>query len=202
LAALGVTADYLIGHSVGELVACTIAGVWDIEDACDIALERARLMDQPSHHGRMLAVRVHVRKVKELIREANLAIEIAAINEDELTTVSGCAKDISRFARILSDMSITSVELTVRYRFHSMVMHGAAADFARFLQSKVTNRPQMRIVSTLTGQEEDTIFTTPEYWRRQMVEPVNFFDAAKVVANSGPCCFVELVQHPVNKLSI
>jgi acyl transferase domain-containing protein/SAM-dependent methyltransferase/acyl carrier protein len=192
LAALGVTADYLIGHSVGELVACTIAGLWDIEDACDIVLERARLMDQPSHHGRMLAVRVNAGKVKQLIREANLAIEIAAINEEELTTVSGCAEDISHFARILSDMDITSIELTVRYRFHSMAMHGAATDFARFLQSKKSNRPQMRIVSTLTGQEEDAIFMTPGYWQRQMLEPVNFFDAAKVVANSGPCCFIEL----------
>ena len=81
----------LIGHSIGEYAAACLAGVFELEGALELVIERGRLM-QSMPPGSMLAVRAHPDAALGLLGEdAVLAaqISLAAHNAPELSVVSG-----------------------------------------------------------------------------------------------------------------
>ncbi|MDF5706494.1 MAG: type I polyketide synthase, partial [Nostoc sp. S4] len=89
----GVRPKAMIGHSIGEYVAATIAGVFSLEDALILVAKRGQLMQQlPA--GSMLAIPLPAKQVQSILNTQPL-VEVAAINSPSSCVVSGSVEAIA-----------------------------------------------------------------------------------------------------------
>jgi len=185
----GVRPAALIGHSIGEYVAACIAGLFTLEDALRIVVERGRLMQQ-APHGAMLAVPL---SEKELLPLLNGELSLAAVNAPSLCVVSGKVEAIERFEHELAKKDLISRRLHTSHALHSPMMDPLLATFAAKFKDVKTSAPQIPIVSTLTG----TWMTAEEagdvnYWTRQLRHTVRFADALNEILKEPETVLLEI----------
>jgi len=184
----GVVADAMIGHSIGEYVAATLAGVFTLEDAVALVCARGAAM-QAQPPGAMLAVRA---AADALAARLPNGVTLAADNAPGLCVVAGAAGAIEAFAARLEDDGIAATRLKVSHAFHSPLMDGALAPFARAFAGVRLAVPQRPFHSCVSGRPIDAAEATdPAYWLRQLREPVRFAAALADAAADGAALFVE-----------
>ncbi|WP_374251192.1 type I polyketide synthase [Micromonospora sp. R77] len=181
----GVTPDYLIGHSIGELAAAHVAGVLDLADACRLVAARASLMQALPSGGAMWAVRAIVDEVTPLLVDG---ASIAAVNAPGQVVVSGTREAVEQVAAGLAERQ--GRWLTVSHAFHSALMDPMLAEFSRVAGTVELRKPRIPIVSTLTGAVVEEF--TPTYWADQVRGTVAFGTAVGRAAELGVTRFVEL----------
>ena len=146
----GITADYLLGHSVGELTAAYLAGMLSLADAAKLVSARGRLM-QACAPGAMMAVQASEHDVAVLLTD-HRDIEIAAVNAATSVVVSGSAEQISLLADECAARHYQTTALRVSHAFHSAAMDPAASEFAAIAAGVSWQPPQIAVLSNLTGQ--------------------------------------------------
>ncbi len=174
--AWGIRPSAMLGHSVGEYVAATLAGVFSLEDALRLVAQRARLV-QAQPGGIMLAVRLPEAEVSALLTEAGTALSVAAVNASKLCVVSGTTEAVTAFEQTLEGKQVASRRLKTSHAFHSAMMDPVVEAFTALFESVVLHAPQLPFVSNLTGRWiTDAQATDPHYWARHLREGVRFAD--------------------------
>lgn len=169
------------GHSIGEYVAATLAGVWSLDVALRVVLERSRLM-QSMPKGKMLTVQIGVSALEKYMGNG---LEIAAINSDDSTVVSGSEEEIQRLLDVLRVNGVNFKELPTSHAFHSKLMQPAADQLQIFMNDIQMNHPQKPFVSNLTGNFADAEeVTTSEYWASQLRSCVQFSRGVETLQQS------------------
>jgi acyl transferase domain-containing protein len=195
----GVRADAMLGHSVGEYVAATRAGVFSLDDGLRLIAVRGRLMGALPAGGAMAAVVADGEAVHSILASSACdGVSVAAYNGPENTVISGPADAVNRAMASLAAAGVSSQSLTVSHAFHSELMDPVLAEFERVASSVDFNAPRGKLISNLTGHVAtlDTVGNA-EYWRRHLREPVQFATAMKTLAAQGIGAFVEIGPHPV-----
>uniref|UniRef100_UPI00131D0A40 type I polyketide synthase n=1 Tax=Streptomyces albus TaxID=1888 RepID=UPI00131D0A40 len=181
----GVTPDYLVGHSVGELAAAHVSGVLPLGDACRLVAARARLMQALPGGGAMWAVRATVDEVAPLLVED---VSVAAVNAPGQVVLSGERAAVEAVAARLPERK--GRWLQVSHAFHSALMDPMLEEFGRVADGIEMRRPEMPIVSTLTGELIEEF--SASYWADQVRGTVRFADAITRLKSLGVARFVTL----------
>ncbi|ONI83214.1 hypothetical protein ALI144C_17115 [Actinosynnema sp. ALI-1.44] len=179
LQAWGVKAEVVAGHSVGEISAAHVAGVLSLEDACVLVSARAKLMQALPEGGVMVSVAASEDSVAPLLVDG---VSIAAVNGPTSVVLSGPEASVTAVADALAAGGVKTRELRVSHAFHSALMEPMLADFADAISGIDFGIPSLAGVSTVTGAAVTSEWSDPEYWVRQVREPVRFADAITTLA--------------------
>jgi len=185
LRALGVEADWGLGHSVGELTAFHWAGVFDEEEVLRIARRRGEVMTaHASGDGAMANIEADEQTFSAVIDGAQ--VTVACVNSPRHRVISGTVDAVDEvIARAREEEGTRVVRLRVGGAFHSPLMLDTVPVFARDLAGEEFGSLSRPVFSTVTGTEIGSDDDLPALLGRQMTEPVRFLDAAREAASQA-----------------
>ncbi|MGD2184364.1 SDR family NAD(P)-dependent oxidoreductase [Lusitaniella coriacea] len=167
----GVQPNALIGHSIGEWVAATLAGVFTFEDALRVVAMRGKLMQQMPE-GTMLAVPLSPSELQPFVSSD---LVLAVHNAPDVCAVSGTKIAIARLEERLQAKEIKTRRLHTSHAFHSPMMEPMLAPFLEAFKTVTLSPPQIPLLSNVTGTwltaEEAT---DPQYWANHLRSTVRF----------------------------
>ncbi|WUW38598.1 SDR family NAD(P)-dependent oxidoreductase [Micromonospora rifamycinica] len=180
----GLKPDFVAGHSIGELAAAYVAGVWSLADACRVVAARGGLMQALPAGGAMLAIAAP-------LAELDLGdVDVAAVNGPRAVVVSGTEEQV---AALEASLGVKTRRLRVSHAFHSHLMEPMLAEYGRVLGGVSASPAGIPVVSTVTGDlATDDQLGSVGYWQGQVRGTVRFADAVAALAARGVTRFVEI----------
>ena len=188
--ARGVRPSMVLGHSVGEIVAASVAGVMLMEAGMRLVVARGRLMQElPQEDGVMIAVRCSELAVLSAIgtldaKEAQ-RVSIGAVNGPKSVVVSGSASAVDV---VLRSLGKDGQRLNVSHAFHSSMMRPMEEAYRSVLKTIDLSPVMIPVASTVTGRvvlpgDLDQPLSDPEHWVQQVCGPVLYAPAVKAALN-------------------
>ncbi|WP_026255800.1 type I polyketide synthase [Mycobacterium sp. 155] len=188
----GVTPAALAGHSIGELVAATVAGIFDLPSAIKVVSLRARLM-HAAPPGAMVAVAASPDDIAEHLAASTEPVDVAAINEPGSCVVAGPAEAIRAFTDRLAVAGILARRVRTSHGFHSQAMDGVLAPFAEYLSTLTLQAPRIPMLSNVTGTwMTDEEATDPQRWSQHIRSTVRFADEVQELLGDTHRVLVEV----------
>jgi acyl transferase domain-containing protein/SAM-dependent methyltransferase/acyl carrier protein len=174
----GIKPTVMIGHSVGEYVAATLAGVMSLDDALAIIARRGKLISGLPR-GSMLGVFAEFGVIERFVTGK---VSLAAINAPGFCVLSGPTNSISSIEKTLAKESIPNRRLHTSHAFHSEMMDPILDEFGEVFAHIKLHPPKIPFVATFSGKMADASVAKSEYWISQLRHAVHFGDGLRILA--------------------
>jgi polyene macrolide polyketide synthase len=193
LESFGLKGDLLTGHSVGEIVAAHIAGVFSLADAARLICARGALMGALPKGGAMLAIEASEAEALAAIEGKEELLSLAAINSPNATVISGAEQAIEELDSHFQDQGRKTKRLAVSHAFHSPLIEPMLEEFREVVASLALAEPGLPVISNLSGETlAPEQATDPAYWVAHAREPVRFADAVNALEDKGATAYLEI----------
>jgi acyl transferase domain-containing protein len=189
----GLRPGFVAGHSIGEIAAAHVAGVFSLADAVRLVAARGRLMQALPADGAMIAVQATEDEVLPLLAGREGEAGIAAVNGPSAVVLSGVERTVADIAQQFVALGRKTRRLHVTRAFHSPQVDGMLAEFRAVAESLTFRPARIALVSTVTGQmATGAEIGTPGYWVRHARQPTRFADAMRTLETLGVDGFMEI----------
>lgn len=181
--------DMLVGCSLGEFVAATVAGMLKLDDALELVIAQAHLFETYGQPGSMLAI-LHPLQLYYQTPELYNSSELAAVNHSSHFVVSGKEEHIYAIQAFLTAQGIPCERLPVAYAFHSSHIDTVEPHYTRLLKTIRYASPQIPVFSSLSGAQ---IFAlSPQYFWDVIRKPMNFAQTIQTLEEDSPHHYVDV----------
>ncbi|WP_304441522.1 type I polyketide synthase [Kitasatospora sp. MBT63] len=193
----GVHPDAVVGHSQGEIAAAVVAGGLSLADGARVVALRSRAILALSGKGGMASVALSAAEVAERIAAWGERLSVAVVNGPSATVVSGEPEALAELVAGYRAEEVRARLIPVDYASHSAQVDGLREELLQLLAPIRPRSGEVPLLSTVTGDWQDTAELDAAYWAANLRETVRFEEATRALAKDGHTVFVEVSPHAV-----
>ncbi|HEY0137028.1 MAG TPA: acyltransferase domain-containing protein, partial [Nannocystis sp.] len=194
----GVLPQAVVGHSMGELAAACVCGALSLADAFRICVHRSRLIDSLRGRGAMASVALSLAAIDEHLAPYRDRVAVAAANSPQLTVISGDPAAVRELCDALSRKNIfTRPMRDATTAGHSPQLDPLLPELAAALTGLTSQPARVPFHSTVTAGPLAGESLGPDYWLRNLREPVRFTQTIAGLGESGLDAFLEIGPNPL-----
>lgn len=189
----GIKPHAMLGYSLGEYVAATLAGVISLEDALTLVARRAQLIAaQPP--GAMLSISLSESEIRAYLQQwPQIEVDLAVVAAPQACVLAGSVGMIEQLKQHLIADEIACSQVETTHAFHSRMLSPVKKQFTRLVRGIALCPPSIPYVSNVTGTWiTDEQATSHKYWAEHMCETVRFADGAGCLLQQSSYLFVEV----------
>ena len=189
--------DYVAGHSLGEITAACVAGVFSVDTAVKIVQKRAQLMQNavPAGEGAMAAILgLEDNVVEEICKtlQSTGVIEPVNYNSPGQIVVAGEKKLIEQSLEKFKDSGAKrALLLPVSVPSHCSLMRSAAEDFGCYLNDFEFNDADIPIIQNVNATDVVDKNHVKENLVAQLFKPVKWTASIRYLEKQGVSNFIE-----------
>lgn len=189
--------DYVAGHSLGEITAACVAGVFSVDTAIQIVQKRAQLMQNavPAGEGAMAAILgLEDNVVEEICKtlQSTGVIEPVNYNSPGQIVVAGEKKLIEQSLEKFKDSGAKrALLLPVSVPSHCSLMRSAAEDFGSYLNDFEFNDADIPVVQNVNATDVVDKKLIKENLIAQLFNPVKWTASIQYLEKQGVSNFIE-----------
>ncbi|NUW39646.1 acyltransferase domain-containing protein [Nonomuraea rhodomycinica] len=177
----GVRPWVMLGHSIGEMAASVLGGVFTLRDGARLVQERIRLLAEAPPGG-MLAVSASAASLEEALTDE---VVVAAVNAPRQTILAGPSGPLAEVAERLRRDGFVCAPVPAMTAFHSPMLAGVASAAVDGFAATPVRAPRIPLRSCYTAAPltRETA-ADPDYWAGHPVRPVLFWPALDAVLSA------------------
>jgi hybrid polyketide synthase/nonribosomal peptide synthetase FtdB len=192
----GIVPEAVVGHSVGEVAAAYAAGIYTLEDAVRVSVQRSLIQQKTVNQGTMLAVGMSASGIRDVLKDFTAGISLAALNSPTSVTLSGERAELERLQQYLQGRDIFARFLKVNVPYHSHVVDPYHDELLCCLKNIHPQKARLKIYSTTTGQKGSGAEYDGGYWWQNVRNAVHFEEAMDEIIKEGYTLFIQVGPHP------